>query len=83
LTWLDESQALSVRQKAMESFLRIRSDKLLFEKIAELNFLVGMHWDSSLSLPKEPLISDLILALPENRKFRLVVGKRLSELIIN
>lgn len=79
LSWLDESQALSMRQKSMENFMRLRADKLLFQRIAELNYFVGMNWDVSLAIPKEPLISDLILALPENRKYRQVVARRLGE----
>jgi hypothetical protein len=83
LSWLDESQTLSSRQKSMENFMRLRSDKLLYQKIAELNFFVGMNWDVSLAIPKEPLISDLILALPENRKYRQVVSRRLGDLGTN
>ncbi len=80
ITWLDDSQMLSVRQRAMESFLRLHTDKILLDRISELNFLTGMNWDVSLSFPKEPSISDLILALPENRKFRQVLNRRIAEL---
>lgn len=80
VTWLDDSQNLSLRQRAMESFLKIHADKVLFERVAELNYVVGMTWDISLSLPKEPSISDLILALPENRKYRQILVKRLADL---
>ncbi len=80
VTWLDDSQSLSLRQRAMESFLRIHTDKILFDRVAELNYLVGMTWDVSLSFPKEPSISDLVLALPENRKYRQILVKRLVEL---
>ena len=80
LTWLDETQTLSMRQKAMESFLRLHTDKILVDRIAEINYLTAMSWDVSLSFPKEPSISDLVLALPENRKYRQVLNRRLSEL---
>ena len=80
LTWLDDSQVLSIRQRAMESFLKIHTDKVLLDRISELNFLTGMSWDVSLSFPKEPSVSDLILALTENRKYRQILNKRLTEL---
>ena len=79
-SWLDDSQSLSMRQKSMENFFRVHTDKILFDRVAELNYLVGMNWDASLSFPKEPAISDLVLALPENRKYRQILLKRLGEL---
>lgn len=78
-SWLDESLTISQRQKSMESFLKLKADHLLSERIAELNFIAGMSWDISLSELNEPSHSDLILSLPENRKYKQTTAKRLSE----
>ena len=46
MIWLDDSQSLSTRQRSMENFLKLHTDKVLLDRMSELNFLTGMNWDA-------------------------------------
>jgi len=76
--WLNSSADSTQRQAAMERFLRLHADRLVLEKISEVNHVIGQTWDVSPLQPDGPKLADLILALPENQKHRQQVYRRLS-----
>jgi hypothetical protein len=76
--WVDESETSSRRQQAMDRFVRRYSEKMLEERIAEQNQALGLRWDVPVGRPDGPRISDLVLALPEHKRFRSQLERRLS-----
>ncbi len=77
-TWNDETKKQSVRQQALDHFVQLYTQSSVDEKIAELNFASGHSWDVPLSKPAGPNLVELILALPEQKRFQQVLAKRLS-----
>jgi hypothetical protein len=78
LIWNDESLEQGVRDRAMDNFIRQYSVHLMSSRIAEANYAADLSWDVSLDTLDAPEMIDLILALPEMRKFRLAVNRRLA-----
>lgn len=76
--WIDESQPPARRQSAMENFFRIRADALTQQKVAVMNHSIGLTWGLPLSKPDGPRVADLILALPEMRRYRAQIDRRFS-----
>lgn len=66
------------RNRAMESVLKASVLKALAEKIARQNAVAGDLWDVSRAPLAGPAISDLILALPEMRKYRSAIRARIA-----
>lgn len=66
------------RERAMEAALRGAVAKALAEKVAKQNAVAGDVWDVSKAPLSEPAMSDLILALPEMKKYRTQVRARLA-----
>ncbi len=66
------------RERAMEAALRGSVAKALAEKIAKQNAVAGDVWDVSKDPLNAPAMSDLILALPEMKKYRTAVRARLA-----
>ena len=77
LTWSDDSAPEAVKTKASESFLRLYLTKAIATRIAEQNEVIGREWDTSVKI-KEPDILELVLALPEMKRFRHIVKARTS-----
>jgi hypothetical protein len=53
-----------------ERFLRLYQFAELDQLIAGLNFQNGLAWDTDVSIPAEPRLVELALALPEYKNFR-------------
>ena len=79
LQWMNESAETSGRNRAMESFLRGYVARALATRIAEQNYLTGLAWDTNLARLQGPEVVDLVLALPEMRKYRSAVGRRIID----
>lgn len=77
LAWVNESAPETTRTKAMEQFSRFYAQRALAITVAEHNLISGARWDS-IPLPDEPDTVDLILSLPEFRKFKGVLKARLA-----
>jgi len=77
LSWANESATEPVRLKAMEQFLRFYLQKELAMKIAEHNEVVGRRWDA-IPLADAPELLDLILSLPEMRKYKTAIKIKLK-----
>ncbi|MCM2282443.1 MAG: sulfatase-like hydrolase/transferase [Bdellovibrionaceae bacterium] len=76
--WVDESQSPARRQAAGERFVRLYMESATQQRISELNHSLGLTWDVPASRPEGPGLADLILALPEMKKYRLTLDRRLS-----
>jgi hypothetical protein len=74
--WMNESSPEMMRNKAMEQFLRFFTSRSLAERVAENNQVVGLRWDS-VSLAGAPDMIDLILALPELKKYKAILRAHL------
>ena len=77
LAWANEASSEFTRNRAMDAFLRIYIAKTLASRIAEQNQVVGSRWDA-VPLTDAPDTTDLILALPEFRKYRAQVRARIQ-----
>ena len=75
--WANETADAATRLKAMESFIRRYALRALADRISEQNFVTGLQWDTNTSRLQAPDIVDLVLALPELRKYRSLVMHRL------
>lgn len=67
LAWVRESESETIRNKAMDSFVRQYQSKILAARIAERNQAGGGVWDTAL-VANGPDIIELILALPELKR---------------
>ncbi len=77
LTWANESLSEGVRNRAMESFLRLYLAKALAARVSESNLALGLKWDaSSVTDVVDPL--DLYLSLPELKKQKAIARARLA-----
>lgn len=77
LAWTNETTDEAGRLRAMEQFLRFYMAKTLANRIAEQNQVSGMSWDT-VAMSDAPHMTDLMLALPEFRKYRSVVRARIA-----
>lgn len=68
--WTNEALPESERTKAFEALLRIQSQKALANTLAEHNVANGWVWDVPIDGLSVPDPVELILALPEMRKYR-------------
>jgi hypothetical protein len=66
-----------------EEFLRAYKLAYIDQEISEINYQGGLTWDTKLSIPAGPLLSDLILMLPEFRRYRLKVEKQMERWKLN
>lgn len=76
--WNDDTKKQSVRQQALDKFIRIYLENRVDSKIAELNYAAGHAWNVPLEAPKGPNLVDLILALPEQKRVQQMIAKRIS-----
>ncbi len=66
------------REFNRDNFIREFQVYLTGREIAVNNYLAFLDWDVDRDLPGGPSYSEMILALPENRKFSDFVNKRLA-----
>jgi arylsulfatase A-like enzyme len=78
IDWANDTNEPAVRTRGMESFIRNYAVRALYDRISEQNYVTGLMWDTNIARLREPDIVDLILALPEMRKFRSTVLRRLA-----
>lgn len=71
--WVNEKKETSTRNRAMDSFLKANANKVLIDRIARADMIAGDVWDVSAGRWPEPAYSDLMLALPEMKKYRSTV----------
>jgi hypothetical protein len=76
--WLRSGNSVLKRQKNLEVFIKKAMPHWLESRIAEENYATGAVWDVSLEKPRAPSTPELILALPEAKKFRLALKERLK-----
>jgi hypothetical protein len=62
----------------LDRFVRLYTESNIDHKIAELNYATGHAWDIPLEKPSAPSLVDLILALPEQKRFKQQLSKRIS-----
>lgn len=79
LAWANETSSEASRIRAMDQFLRFYTSKALASRIAEQNHAGGFRWDT-VAMANEPDIIDLLLALPEFRRYRALVKARTASL---
>ncbi len=78
IEWANESTELPARTRAMEAFIRSYGSRVISNRISEHNWVTGLSWDTNLNRLKAPETVDLVLALPEMRKYRSQVLRRLA-----
>ena len=66
------------RQRAFENFAKIYLERMIDLRVAEQNLVVDADWDVSLDQPSQPTIVDLVLSLPDARRFRIQLRERLK-----
>ena len=76
IAWTDEAASAAQKTKAQEAFLRARSLTALDDAVAERNYALDLTWDVSPHMTRAPRAVDLLLALPENRKYRSALNRR-------
>lgn len=70
----DSNKALHLQAAFLRKYIWAKID----ERVARLNYLNELQWDVPASRPSGPLIVDLALALPHNRKYAWITNNRLS-----
>jgi hypothetical protein len=76
--WNDDSKKASIRQQALDRFVRLYGESSVENKIAEVNYSAGHAWDVPLEKPTGPNLVDLVLALPDQKRFQQAFVKRTS-----
>jgi hypothetical protein len=69
-TWADESKPRKERDAAMETYNKLEVTKALNDRVSRTNLMVGDVWDVPRSRWSEPALTDLILAMPDMKKYR-------------
>ena len=77
VTWVTETDP-KIRDRAMESATKTGLGRALFDRISRQNAVAGDTWDVSRGALSEPPLSDLILALPEMKKYRIILRSKLA-----
>lgn len=80
LLWARGDREQSLRDRAMENFIRLYSVKVLRSRIAELNYATSLQWDVASPRIREPEMIDLLLALPELRTQKSILRRRIEAL---
>jgi hypothetical protein len=76
--WVDESLSEPIRTRAQDFLVRMQSEKALSSVIATNNLANGWVWDTSIKEMTEPDPIDLILALPELKRYRAILKGKLD-----
>jgi hypothetical protein len=68
--WADETKPRKERDSAMETFAKLEMSKALNDRVSRTNLMVGDVWDVSRGRWSEPALTDLMLAMPDMKKYR-------------
>ncbi len=68
--WADETKPRKDRDHAMDAFNKLELSKALADRVARTNLSVGDVWDVSRGHWAEPSLTDLMLAMPDMKKYR-------------
>lgn len=68
--WADESRPRAERDRAMEIFNKLEAAKALNDRVSRNNLTAGDVWDVSRGRWSEPSLTDLMLAVPDMKKYR-------------
>jgi hypothetical protein len=74
--WADETKPRKDRDKAMDTFNKLEISKALSDRVSRTNLTVGDVWDVSRGPWTEPSLTDLMLAMPDMKKFRVVRSRK-------
>ncbi len=66
------------RQRSFDNFSKIYLERMIDLRVAEQNLVADADWDVSLDQPSQPTIVDLVLSLPDARRFRIQLRERLK-----
>jgi|GEM_PF-604393 len=78
IEWANDSTEAAAKNRAMEAFIRSYGTRVISDRISEHNWVTGLTWDTNLNRLRAPEMVDLVLALPELRKYRSQVLRRLA-----
>lgn len=76
--WTDEKAESGARNRAMEAFLKGIVSKTLTDRIARADMIAGDVWDVSKGRWAEPPLVDLMLAMPDFKKYRATVRAKIA-----
>jgi hypothetical protein len=76
--WIKNDQAGGESAAFREAFVRQYLSLLLDRRVSQLNYVNGLCWDASSAFPQGPLLSELYLNYPENRKYWAQLQDRLK-----
>lgn len=76
LKWVDSGKN-SKRISLQDHFLRQYVQAKIEQRIGKWNFINALNWDVNVEIPGGPLLADLFLSLPRNRKYAAIVENRL------
>jgi len=74
--WIHEKES-SEKKVLQEVFFRHYLQHKTLERIAKANFVNALKWDVSTELPGDPKLADLLLSLPENKRYQTITKNRL------
>jgi hypothetical protein len=69
-SWADESKSPQERETAMATYTKLELGSALSDRVSRTNLMVGDVWDVSRGRWSEPTLTDLMLALPDMKKYR-------------
>ena len=76
--WTDERAEIDARNRAMDAFLKAVVAKTLTDRVARADMLAGDVWDVSKGRWLEPTLADLMLAMPDLKKYRASVRAKIA-----
>lgn len=74
--WIHERDG-GEKKVLQEVFMRNYLQHKTLERIAKVNFVNALKWDVPVTLPGEPRLADLLLSLPENKRYQAMTKNRL------
>lgn len=74
--WIHEKDS-SEKKVLQEVFLRHYMQQKTLERIAKVNYVNALKWDVLVDLPGEPKRADLLLSMPENKRFQSITKNRM------
>ena len=80
LDWVKEKDQQK-KANYLEIFWRKYSKDLIYERIAQQNYINYLTWDVDPKKPRGPSVVDIFMALPENKSYSSIVEKRISRFL--
>ena len=74
--WIHEKES-GDKKNLQEIFLRQYLQRKTWERIAKANFVNALKWDVVTDLPGDPSFADLLLSLPENKRYQTITKNRM------